>query len=149
MDLKQKCRVLSLLQNPENASRRHQPSSWTLVSRWSTQGKDFVRPMFMFMGKTAGKMLHIPVKNSKNTGELLPGKPLWYIRRNEGLKVKSSSGNERTALPECKPKYFPCKPHKPPLWYKQVLETPGNSVRAVNQHQPGGCKPLTWLESGN
>lgn len=83
----------------------------------------------MVVGKAAGKMLRVPVKNSRNTetkdclessGDIYGG--------SEALKAKSSSRNERTTLPEYQPKSFPCKPHKPPHWYKHVLKTPGNSV---------------------
>lgn len=68
----------------------------------------------MIMGKTAVRMLHIPLKNSRNT-ETKENYCLvnhWDVEgESEGLKAKSSSGNKRTALPKCKPKYIPCKPH--------------------------------------
>lgn len=127
--------------------RRHQPASWIQVSKWSTQSKDFVRPMLMIMGKTAGRMLHMPLKNSKNTGT----KESYCLvnhcdieKESEVLKTKSSSGNGKQLNSTCKPKYIPCKSHRPSLSYKQILETP----RAVNQHQPGGLVwSLSWLKS--
>lgn len=110
--------------------RRCQSSRWTPVSRQSTgsvrgtQVRDFIRHVFMVMGKTAGKMLHVPVKNSRNT-ETKDGleSSCDIYGGSEALKAKSSSRNERTTLPEYQPKSFPCKPRKPPHWYKHVLKT--------------------------